>query len=102
MDEPAAPDLTAPAPKPPSIVEATWDDFAAAGLFWWVNRALHLFGWALVREMDSDEPDAKVLRVYPARCRFRGFSEDVEADGFVRLTAHLRDNMDELVQHTKE
>ena len=57
---------------------------------------------ALVREMDSDEPDAKVLRVYPARCRFRGFSEEVETDGFKRLTAHLQANVSELVKHTEE
>lgn len=91
-----------PAQKPPMIVESTWEEFAQAGLFWWVNRALHLFGWALVREMDDDGPDAKILRVYPARCRFRGFSEEVESDGFKRLTAHLQTNVPELVRHTKE
>lgn len=91
-------DYPPPPPKPPVLVEASWEDFTAAGLFWWINRSLHLFGWALVREMDGD----KVVRVYPARCRFRGFDEATESDGFVRLTAHLRDNADELVAHTKE
>jgi len=42
------------------------------------------------------------LRVYPARCRFRGFSEEVETDGFKRLTAHLQANVSELVKHTEE
>lgn len=97
------PETTTPEPvKPPNLVEVSWEEFASAGLFWWINRTLHLFGWALVREMDSDEPDAKVLRVYPARCRFRGFSEEVETDGFKRLTAHLQANVSELVKHTEE
>lgn len=89
-------DPTTSATKPPALVEATWEEFAAAGLFWWINRTLHLFGWALVREIDGDV----VTRVYPARCRFRGFDEETEADGFRRLTAHLRDNTDDLVRQT--
>jgi hypothetical protein len=30
----------------PPLVETTWREFADAGLFWWINRGLHLFGWA--------------------------------------------------------
>lgn len=85
--------------KPANLVETTWEEFVEAGLFWWVNRTLHLFGWALVREC---MPDGSVQRVYPARCRFRGFSEEKEADGFRRLTAHLKKNVDLLTEHVKD
>lgn len=86
-------------PKPPNLVETTWEEFAEAGLFWWINRALHLFGWALVREC---LPDGKVLRVYPARCRYRGFPEETEIDGFRRLTAHIKKNVDVLAEQVEE
>ena len=93
---------TKPLVKRSNLSEATWEEFGAAGLFWWVNRALHLFGWALVRECENADPDSKILRVYPARCRFRGFPPDVESDGFVRLTKHLQENMPALAEDVKE
>lgn len=98
-DEPLSPLAAAALSKPPNLIETSWDEFAAAGLFWWVNRSLHLFGWALVREVDVL---GKAIRVYPARCRYRGFAEHEETSGFMALTAHLHDNVDDLVQHTKE
>lgn len=76
------------------LKEVSWQEFVDAGLFWWVNRTLHLFGWALVREYPTDAPP----RVYPARCRYRGFPEDVEDDGFKRLSRHIRDNADDMVR----
>lgn len=88
-----------PTVKRPNLVEATWDEFASAGLFWWINRSLHLFGWALVRECGEDE---KVVRVYPARCRYRGFDAETEADGFRRLTEHIKQHADVLVDDAKD
>ncbi len=76
------------------IEKRTWQEFKGIGLLWWVNRVLHLFGWAIVFEYDSDT--GKLLEVYPARCKFRGFSEDVEADGFIRLSGYLGDQGREL------
>lgn len=98
-DEPLSPLAAAALLKPPNLIETSWDEFGDAGLFWWVNRSLHLFGWALVREVDDA---GKAIRVYPARCRYRGFLEADETAGFQKLTSHLRDNVDDLVQHTKE
>ena len=87
---------------PPKLVETSWEELAQAGLFWWVNRTLHLFGWAVVRETETADHDGPIIRVYPARCRFRGFTRDVEADGFKRLTAHFQSNASELVKQTEE
>lgn len=72
----------------------TWDEFREAGLLWWVNRALHIFGWALVVEVDGE---GQVTNCYPARCRFRGFAEDSEVRGFRKLSKHLHENSARLV-----
>lgn len=72
--------------------ERSWQEFADAGLFWWINRGLHLFGWAIAREVI----DGQIIRVYPTRVGFRGFDEDCESQGFKKLTAHLKSNIDEL------
>ena len=80
------------------VTEKTWEDFRNAGLLWWVNKTLHLFGWALVAEIESD----KINRVYPARCKFRGFSEEVETEGFKRVTEYLHENSEVLLEEANE
>ncbi len=81
------------------IHESSWQAFADAGLFWWVNRALHLFGWALCREV---RPDGAITAVYPARCKFRGFDTQTESEGFTKLTHHLNQRMPELLEDVKD
>lgn len=76
-----------------------WNEFRDAGLLWWINRQLHLFGWALVVEVDED---GKTTECYPARCDFRGFDEGAETRGFQRLTAHIRDSVGALFKTTEE
>lgn len=83
---------------PNMIKEKTWEEFKDSKLLWFVNRSLHIFGWAIVLDMDGDT----VLRAYPARVKFRGFSESVEAEGFVGLTAHLKSTIDELDREAQE
>ena len=78
--------------KKEMIEKRSWAEFHNAGLLWWVNRALHLFGWALVAETDKGE----ITNVYPACCRFRGFSAEVEDDGFKKLTNHLSERWPEI------
>lgn len=73
----------------------SWQEFQEAGMVWFVNRILHLFGWAIVYEVDTDD-HSKVREVFPARCRFRGFADDCEEVGFKRVTAYLRENLDDL------
>ena len=85
------------------ITEDTWEEFRNSGLLWWVNRALHLFGWALVFEFeDADREPLKVSRVYPARVKFRGFNSDVEMQGFINLTSYLEENSTTLLEEVKE
>lgn len=75
------------------IEKRDWQEFRDAGLLWWCNRLLHLFGWAIVFEFN----DGRVVDVYPARCRFRGFSGECEDDGFRQLTKHIAENTDRLL-----
>lgn len=79
------------------VTEATWEEFRAAGLLWWINRALHLFGWAIVFEFRED---GALSRVYPARCRFRGFAPEAETQGFRDLTLHVEAEMPRLLDES--
>lgn len=68
------------------IKRSTWDEFRDSGLLRVVNNILHIFGWCLVIEMDEDLEE--VTAVYPARCKYDGFSED-EVRAYQKLGAHL-------------
>lgn len=70
------------------ITKKTWKEFQDAGLLWWVNRLLHLCGWVIVFELESKTSN-KIIEVYPARCKFRGFNNECETEGFIKLTTHL-------------
>jgi len=74
----------------------SWGEFQQAGLLWWVNRTLHLFGWALVAE--QDESSGEILSVFPARVKYRGFSTQSEERGFRKLTKYLRNTSEGLLQ----
>lgn len=80
------------------LTEASWQEFWDAGLIWWANRVLHLAGWALVVEVE----DGKLLRVYPARCKFRGFDPVTESEGFRQVTKHIVENGERLLAEAEE
>jgi hypothetical protein len=77
------------------IEKRSWEEFRLAGLLWWVNHLLHLFGWALVLEMNDDET---IRDVYPAHCHFRGFETKNNDLGFWRLTKHMHANADRVLK----
>jgi ABC-type microcin C transport system permease subunit YejE len=81
------------------IERREWQEFREAGLLWWTNRILHIFGWAIVCEVNGN--DCPIIDVYPARVKFRGFTGKDEGDGFVALTQYLKDCSEELVEETK-
>jgi len=68
------------------IEHRSWDEFRNAGLIWWVNRILHVFGWAICVELDDD---GKVIDVKPAHCKWRGFESDIELEEYEKLTRHM-------------
>lgn len=85
--------------KGSTIERRSWEEFRAAQLLWWVNRMLHLFGWAIVVEV---EEDGRVVDVYPARVKFRGFDAASEAEGFAGLSSYLKDNAGELLDEARQ
>ena len=84
--------------QPEMLEKRPWKEFQDAGLLWWANRDLHLVGWALVA---VQEKDGSISDVYPARCKFRGFSEDVETEGFKKLTAHIEESLERMKDDLK-
>lgn len=74
------------------IEEKGWKEFRDSGLLWLANTLLHTFGWALVFEMNEEE----IVRVYPARVKFRGFTTDINTDGYKKVSKYLKENADEL------
>lgn len=59
---------------------------------------LHLFGMAIVFDIDED---GKIDKVYPARCKFRGFARENEDDGFKKVTSFLSKNITTLKKETE-
>jgi len=75
-----------------------WREFRDNKLLWWVNRSLHLFGWAIVLEQRGD----RIVGVYPQRVPYRGFPESSEEAGFAGLTRYLAGEATSLVRDIEE
>ena len=80
------------------VVEKSWDEFRNSGLLWWINMILHTFGWAIA----VDITDGKVTKTYPARVRYRGFGEQNNTDGYIKVSKYLKENADELEIKSRE
>ena len=77
------------------ITQKSWEEFRNTGLLWFVNTILHMFGWALAYDLETKT-------VYPVRCKFRGFTEDINMEGYKKVSKYLKENIDELVKETNE
>ncbi|KOS61572.1 MULTISPECIES: hypothetical protein [Lysinibacillus] len=80
------------------VNEKSWKEFRESGLFWWINMLLHTFGWAIVMEFEDEE----IKRVYPARVKFRGFDEDSNTDGYIKVSEYMKENVEQLAKEAKE
>lgn len=80
------------------VEQKTWKEFIDTGLLWFINQTLHLFGWAIVVEIDNNE----VINAYPARVKFRGFDEKSNRNGYKKVSKYLKDNIDELEKEANE
>nr|WP_315022911.1 hypothetical protein [uncultured Aminipila sp.] len=76
-----------------------WEEFRKTGLLWLINQTLHLFGGAIVVEVNED---GSISNAYPARVKFRGFTEDCNTEGYIKVSEYLADNIKELVKETHE
>ena len=71
----------------------TWSEFRDNGFLWLVNQILHVFGWAIVVEIENNV----IIDIYPARVKFRGFSEESQTRGYRNISEYLKDNVDEIL-----
>ena len=75
-----------------------WEEFRETGLLWFINTILHLFGWSIVYNFTKSGK----LDVYPARVKFRGFSENRNTEGYIKVSKYLQENIEELLKEAKE
>jgi len=84
--------------RPTMVDKRTWGEFRKTGLFLMLNQFLHIFGWAIVMDIKEEE----IVRVYPARVRFRGFSEGAQVKAHKDLSKYLVNNAEELKKEAHE
>lgn len=80
------------------VNKMNWEEFRNTGLLWFINSILHLFGWAIVYEME----DGLIKEVYPARVKYRGFDEKTNSEGYFKISQYLKSNISELEIEARE
>ncbi|WP_288682243.1 hypothetical protein [uncultured Eubacterium sp.] len=81
------------------IKKKSWKEFKDSGLLWWINMILHIFGWAIVLELDDN---GEVVETYPARVKFRGFAEENNTDGYINVSKYMKNNASELLEEAED
>lgn len=74
------------------VLKKEWSEFRNTGLVLIINQILHIFGWALVFEMEGDE----IKNVYPARVKYRGFDEKTTEEAYKKVSNYMLRNSKEL------
>lgn len=77
-----------------------WKEFRSTGLLWFINTILHTFGYAIKYKVDRETGD--LLDVYPDRVKFRGFPEESNTKGYIKVSQYMKDNADELLKEAKD
>ena len=80
------------------ITPKSWQEFRETGLLWWNNMNLHTFGWAIAYKVDKES--GKILEVYPARVKFRGFKADLNDEGYRKVSRYLKENAEKLYEES--
>jgi len=73
----------------------TGKEFRESGLLWFINTTLHMFGWAICWNPENDE-------IYTARAKFRGFDNENNTQGYIKVSKYLKENIDELLKEANE
>lgn len=81
------------------IEKRTWEEFRNIGLLWWINMIMHTLGWSIVVEV---EDNGVISNVYPGRVKYRGFSEDINTDGYTKLSNYIMKEADTLLKEASE
>lgn len=78
------------------LEKKTWEEFRNTGLLFFVNSFLHIFGWAICLDFE----DGCVTNVYPSRCKYRGFDNEIVSISYIKLSEWMKDNADVLYQES--
>lgn len=81
------------------VTKKSWEEFRDSGLLWMINSTLHIFGWSIVIEIDGD---GVIHSAYPARVKFRGFDNNSNTRGYIKVSEYLKENIDSLEKEAKE
>lgn len=81
------------------VNKKTWEEFKESGLLWFINTILHTFGWAICFEYNKDKG---ITEIYPARVKFRGFSEELNTKGYKNISKYMKDNANKLFEESNE
>lgn len=76
----------------------SWEEFRNTGLLFYINQILHAFGWAIMFEMEN----GKVIDIYPARVKFRGFTEEAQNKNYKKISVYMKENSEELLKEISE
>lgn len=68
----------------------SWNEFRDTGMLWFINRIIQVFGLSIMVSVDDDT--GEVVSVFPVRTVARGFNEEVEDTGYLRVQKYLADN----------
>ena len=74
------------------VTKKEWSEFRSTGLVVFINQILHIFGWAIVFEIENGE----IKNVYPARVKFRGFNDRTTEEAYKKISQFMVDNAKKL------
>jgi len=87
------------------VEKKTWQEFRNTGLLLIINQFLHVFGWAIVFDfetLDKEKDDGVLKEVYPARVKFRGFTEKSTEKNYIKISEYMKENAEILLKEAKE
>lgn len=80
------------------VEKKTWKEFRDSGFLWWINMILHTFGWAICVDINN----GKITDVYPARVKYRGFIENCNTAGYIKVSKYMKENADVLLEESEK
>lgn len=80
------------------VTKKTWKEFRESGFLWWTNMILHTFGWAIVVDVNDN---GEITNAYPARVKFRGFSEKNNTEGYIKVSQYMKENVSDLLEEAE-
>ena len=80
------------------VNKKSWKEFRECGMLWWINMILHTMGWAIAYNVDDD---GNISDVFPARVKYRGFSDKNNSEGYIKVSKYMKDNAAELLEEAE-